>query len=953
MDKGVNSQRRELLVLFAWCLLLMLTWGLWLWRLDASDLTFDEAATYFVAHRPLLGILDYLRGAVREHPPVYYLLIHGWMALAGSSEFSLRFFSVSAGLVALALTGWLAGLAMGRSASAARLFPAALLAVVPGMVYYARDARMYSLGIIWAVLSAGLFLRDWLLAQERPRRAAFVSLVIVHLLAIFTHYYLFLFVLVQPLVLLITRRWRSLLAWCAAHSLPAVAGLVWLWLAPGLQMTTGGVWQSLTLVVPTRFQVFHLLGKILFSPVVQVRFHLLYWLLALAGGGVLVALWHRRSAGVWLALVLVVPLALAFQVPHSPGARYLVFMVPFLALAMGFLGTALLWLRRRRLAWGATLALTLGMAYLLSSGGLGQAIAFDRSHYGRTLQTVKAHARPGDGILFYGPWQWIPFSYYDPGGLPPITSLPRYAPPRLKPAEAEPVLEELLARYDRLWVIPAAVDDVDPAHFVAGWLDEHTHPVWRTEDFGLYLPPLPPDASSQPARVAFGEVLRLESVAWQPGPVPAGEPLRLALRWSYLRRPENALRLTLSLADASGHVWDQVQTLVGEWQPGEVIVDHEGLLVPQGALPGEYTVHLMVTDDETGEPLLADGEKWISALAVQVTGPVHAPVLYGLPNPEAAAFCSPGDAHCVMLAGYEPGGLRFQQGHAVRLKLHWLVPDGTPPQVRLRLQVWHRAWPFGGRVTPIVTHTLVLPSGYATGVLSSLPDGTAGSFRTMLPIVMRAFPMPPSNLAAAGLSGRLVTLPIALMLPPDALTGPAQVTVEVLGPDGVAWPTAAGTSSCSLFNVTVESRPALRQVPAGLTPIQVDFGDEVGMRGYHVEGTPLPGGQLHLTYAWYARTRPTAIYAVFNHLTTDDGTLVAQADGWPQEGRMLTTQWQPGEYIEDSYTLAIPADAPPGPYTLYVGLYDAATNERQPAFLDGQRLPQDRVPVSLPGGNGR
>jgi hypothetical protein len=289
----------------------------------------------------------------------------------------------------------------------------------------------------------------------------------------------------------------------------------------------------------------------------------------------------------------------------------------------------------------------------------------------------------------------------------------------------------------------------------------------------------------------------------------------------------------------------------------------------------------------------------------------------------------------------------------VRLKLHWLVPDGTPPEVRLRLQVWHRAWPFGGRATPIVTRTLVLPSGYSTGVLSSLPDGTAGSFRTMLPIVMRAFPMPPSNLAAAGLSGRLVTLPIALMLPPDALTGPAQVTVEVLGPDGVAWPTAAGTSSCSLFNVTVESRPALRQVPAGLTPIQVDFGDEVGMRGYHVEGTPLPGGQLHLTYAWYARTRPTAIYAVFNHLTTDDGTLVAQADGWPQEGRMLTTQWQPGEYIEDSYTLAIPADAPPGPYTLYVGLYDAATNERQPAFLDGQRLPQDRVPVSLPGGNGR
>jgi hypothetical protein len=88
---------------------------------------------------------------------------------------------------------------------------------------------------------------------------------------------------------------------------------------------------------------------------------------------------------------------------------------------------------------------------------------------------------------------------------------------------------------------------------------------------------------------------------------------------------------------------------------------------------------------------------------------------------------------------------------------------------------------------------------------------------------------------------------------------------------------------------------------------------------------------------------------VFNHLVAADGTLVAQVDGWPQEGRMLTIQWQAGEYIEDGYLLEIPADAPPGPFTLHVGLYDAATDERQPAFLDGQHLPGDRVPIPLPG----
>ena len=953
MDSAVKSQRRKLLALLAWCLLLMLAWGLWLWHLDANDLTFDETATYIVAHRPLSDIIGYLRAAVREHPPVYYLLIRGWMALAGTSEFCLRLFSVGAGLVALALTGWLARLAMGRSMSAVGLGSAALLAVVPGMVYYAREARMYSLGVAWTVLSAGLFLRDWLPTRDWPRRAALASLAIVHLLLLFTHYYLLLFILVQPLVLLINRRWRPFLAWCAVHILPALAGLAWLWLSPGLQMTTGGFWRRLTLTVPTRFQTLHLLGKILFSPVVQVRFTLLHSLLALAGGGVLVALWRRRLVGIWLALVAFGPLVLAFQIPHPPEARFLLPMTPILALAMGFLCTPLLWPRPRWLAWGAASGLMLAMACLLGLGGLDQAITFDRSHYGRTLETVKAHARPGDGILFYGPWQWIQFHYYDPGGLPPITTLPPQAPPRLKPAEAEPVLERLFDRHDRLWVLPAAVDDVDPSHFVSGWLDRHAHAVWETEDFSLYVALLSPDAPSRPVRAAFGEVLLLESVSWEPQQVLAGESLRLALRWSHLRCAENDLKLTLKLVDSSGHGWVKTRASIEGCEGGRLSTAYPGLIVPQGALPGEYTVRLMVTDGETGEPLLAAGEKWISVLAVEVTEPTCGPVLYSLPNSGLVAFCAPDAAGCVTLVGHEPGGTRFQQGHVVPLMLHWLVPDAALADAQLRLQVIHRSRLFRLRKTPVATRTLTLPAGDSLYPSAPPPDTTNSPFQSFLPIIFRNDPLCPFGSADAHVSGRLVTLSTALTLPPDALTGPAQVTLEVSGLDGVPWTTADGASSLPLFNVTVENRPVLRRLPTGLMPVQADFGDEIGLRGYRVEGDPRPGGRLRLIYAWHARTQPTAIYAVFNHLVTADGELVAQADGWPQEGRLLTIQWQAGEYVEDSYTLGIPSDAPPGPYFLYVGLYDAATNERQPAFLDGQRLPGDRMPIPLPSEDGR
>jgi hypothetical protein len=351
-------------------------------------------------------------------------------------------------------------------------------------------------------------------------------------------------------------------------------------------------------------------------------------------------------------------------------------------------------------------------------------------------------------------------------------------------------------------------------------------------------------------------------------------------------------------------------------------------MVPQGAPPGEYVVRLTANDGATGEPLLVEadgpheegGDEETDLLKVQVAEPIHAPVLRNLPHRDAATFCSPDEATCVTLAGHEPGGLRFQQGYPVPFTLHWLSPPRSLPELQLRLRVTHRPW---------------LP-------LPGLHD---------VPVLTRTLPLAPAYRAPVWEPDRLVTVPTVLTLPPDASTGPAQVTLDVVGPDGVVWPTTEGASTFPLFNVSVENRPVLHRLPVELNPIQVDFGAEVGLRGYRVEGDPRPGGQLRLTYAWYARTGPTAIYAVFNHVVAADGTLVAQADGWPQEGRMLTTQWQAGEYIVDNHVLTIPPDAPPGPYTLYVGLYDAATNERQPAFRkhgdSSQRLSEDRVPIPV------
>jgi hypothetical protein len=912
-----------------WIIVLLAAWGIWLWQLDDAALTFDESATYFVAHRPLPDIISYLRGAAREHPPVYYLLIHGWIALAGTGEFALRFFSVAMAMVALALVGWTARLTQGKKGIARGAMPALFLVAMPGIAYYARDARMYTLCIVWAALSTGLFTRDWLSEDGWPRKGAIACLAAVHLLSIFTHYYLFFLVLVQPLVLLIQRRWRPFVTWCATHGLLAILGVGWLLLSPGLQATTRGLGRDLlSITVPTGFQVTRLLGKVFFAPVLEVPFRQLYTALVLAGLGMAVALWRRRPVGVWLVLALSVPLALAYQLPQVPAGRYVIYLTLPVALALGFLIDLPL-----RLAWpfigrAAAVIAALAVAAQIAQSGLVDLLTFRQSHYGEVLETVTARARPGDMVLFYGPWQYLQFNYYDTGALPPIASLPQQAPPLLDPVEAEVRLSQWLSRFHRIWVLPASVEAVDPDHFVAGWLNTHAHPVWRADGFTLYAAPLGPEAPERLTEMTFGDQLRLDRVASEPSPIRPGDAVRLTLNWHVLRDLEHDVQLTLELVDTSGHVWARELALPGEWatppsdwKENDVITDRQGVMIPLGTPPGAYTLVMTITDKETGEAL--EGGNQFNLLTVEIVE-VEADALHipQIDHPPLATFCAPDGTLCLDLVDCAPGGVRFPQGFPVPFAVDWRAPDEPLPDLQLHLEIVNRPW-------------LPLPGAEAA------------------PIVSWTLPLAPTYPSSDWTPGRLVTVPAAQTLPSDAPTGRTQVRVQVLGSDGAAWQTPEGAGSVDLFGFTLERRPALRRLPRGLTRVEVDFGDEVGLRGYRIEGEARPGSQIEVTYFWYAHTQPTTIYAVFNHLFTAGGVLVTQADGWPQEGRMLSIQWQPGDYIEDRHTVTIPEDAPHGPYVLHTGMYNAMTGDRFPALQGGERLLEDRVTIPIPEENGR
>nr|WP_089155065.1 glycosyltransferase family 39 protein [Micromonospora sp. NBS 11-29] len=143
----------------------------------------DELATWSAATRPLPDLVRLTRTIDAATGP-YYLLMHGWTALAGTSPTALRLPSALAMAAAAALTARLGALLAGDRAG---LLAGLLFAVLPATSRYGQEARPYALATLLAVLATLLLVE----ALRRPtwRRwagyaVAVAALGLLHLIAL-------------------------------------------------------------------------------------------------------------------------------------------------------------------------------------------------------------------------------------------------------------------------------------------------------------------------------------------------------------------------------------------------------------------------------------------------------------------------------------------------------------------------------------------------------------------------------------------------------------------------------------------------------------------------------------------------------------------------------------------------------------------------------------------------
>ncbi|MCB0127839.1 MAG: glycosyltransferase family 39 protein, partial [Caldilineaceae bacterium] len=178
-------------------LVLLAAFALSLAGITQESIWMDESWSLWAVRDGWLNLWQ--RVADDAHPPLYFLLLHGWTLAVGETPFAARYLSAGSGLLALAITYALAQRLFDRATALVALL---WLGSSGLWVYYTRETRMYTLVIALAALSLWSY-AHWL-ARPRSWRALLV-LALTNGMLLYAHYAAFFLISAQVAHLLLTQ----------------------------------------------------------------------------------------------------------------------------------------------------------------------------------------------------------------------------------------------------------------------------------------------------------------------------------------------------------------------------------------------------------------------------------------------------------------------------------------------------------------------------------------------------------------------------------------------------------------------------------------------------------------------------------------------------------------------------------------------------------------------------
>ncbi len=137
------NEESEIDSLAPWLVIIitLIGYGLRVFTIGNKGLWLEETFSVWVANHSVVDML-HLIAKIDQHPPLYYLLLHYWIALRGATPASVHLLSALFGTATIPVI-YLIGKRM--SGVVVGLAAAMILAFSPFNIRYAQEARMYTL----------------------------------------------------------------------------------------------------------------------------------------------------------------------------------------------------------------------------------------------------------------------------------------------------------------------------------------------------------------------------------------------------------------------------------------------------------------------------------------------------------------------------------------------------------------------------------------------------------------------------------------------------------------------------------------------------------------------------------------------------------------------------------------------------------------------------------------
>ncbi len=233
----------------------------------------------------------------------------------------------------------------------------------------------------------------------------------------------------------------------------------------------------------------------------------------------------------------------------------------------------------------------------------------------KVVENLAAHVVHGDGLVLLLPDGYLAWVDRYRGDVPEANF---FIEPELRP-EVQTMLEHMVARHPRLWLVTQSAAHGNRDSAVEQWLAERGYlggDLYLDEVLRLSFYTFGSELPMHPVGVTFGDsAARLDEAGWQLEHHSGACWLNVALRWEALRPLPLDYSVTVQLFDRDGARLGQHDgwpaagyAPTSLWQPGQSVLDRHSLLLPPHCPSGAARLFVALYDWRTGERLPASTE---------------------------------------------------------------------------------------------------------------------------------------------------------------------------------------------------------------------------------------------------------------------------------------------------------------------------------------------------------